>query len=68
MILEAFRLGQRYHVEPGKTDVKVRYRIDGVMHLMPLPPKREPRQPFNRDLKLCQGWLFQRNGFPRTAV
>ncbi|HOQ31869.1 MAG TPA: ATPase, T2SS/T4P/T4SS family [Candidatus Hydrogenedens sp.] len=41
MILEAFRLrASDIHIEPGKTDVKVRYRIDGVMHLMPLPPKR----------------------------
>jgi type II secretory ATPase GspE/PulE/Tfp pilus assembly ATPase PilB-like protein len=27
-------------VEPGKYDVKIRYRVDGVLHLMPPPPKR----------------------------
>ncbi len=41
LILEAFRLrASDIHVEPGKYDVKIRYRIDGVLHLMPPPPKR----------------------------
>jgi len=41
MIMEAFRLrASDIHVEPGKFDVKVRYRIDGVLQLMPAPPKR----------------------------
>jgi type IV pilus assembly protein PilB len=41
MIMEAFRLrASDIHVEPGKYDIKVRYRIDGVLQLMPTPPKR----------------------------
>ena len=41
MIMEAFRLrASDIHIEPGKFDVKVRYRIDGVLQLMPAPPKR----------------------------
>ncbi|MBN2308462.1 MAG: Flp pilus assembly complex ATPase component TadA [Candidatus Hydrogenedentes bacterium] len=41
LILEAFRLrASDIHVEPGKFDLKVRYRIDGVLHEMPTPPKR----------------------------
>ena len=41
LILDAFRLrASDIHVEPGKEDVKIRYRIDGVLHEMPLPPKR----------------------------
>ncbi len=47
LILEAFRLrASDIHVEPGKYDVKVRYRIDGILHLMPTPPKRAPCQAY----------------------
>jgi len=41
VIMDAFRLrASDIHFEPGKRDVKLRYRIDGVMQEMPLPPKR----------------------------
>src|SRR6185295_8440874 len=41
LVLEAFRLrASDIHVEPGKFDIKVRYRIDGILHQMPTPPKR----------------------------
>ena len=41
LVLEAFRLrASDIHIEPGKLDLKVRYRIDGVLHEMPTPPKR----------------------------
>jgi type IV pilus assembly protein PilB len=41
LILEAFRLrASDIHVEPGKFDCKIRYRIDGVLQQMPSPPKR----------------------------
>ena len=41
LVLEAFRLrASDIHIEPGKMDLKVRYRIDGVLHEMPTPPKR----------------------------
>jgi type IV pilus assembly protein PilB len=55
MILEAFRLrASDIHVEPSKTDVKVRYRIDGVMQLMPPPPKRAQASIISR-LKIMAG-------------
>ena len=41
LIMEAFRVrASDIHVEPGREEVQVRYRIDGVLHKMPLPPKR----------------------------
>jgi type II secretory ATPase GspE/PulE/Tfp pilus assembly ATPase PilB-like protein len=41
LIIEAYRMrASDIHIEPAKTSVKVRYRIDGVMQEMPLPPKR----------------------------
>lgn len=41
VIMDAFRLrASDIHFEPGKRDVKLRYRVDGVMQEMPLPPKR----------------------------
>ena len=44
MIMEAYRLrASDIHVEPGKFDLKVRYRIDGVLHRMPPPPDDRSR-------------------------
>ncbi len=41
VIMDAFRLrASDIHFEPGKRDVKLRYRVDGVMQEMPVPPKR----------------------------
>lgn len=55
MILEAFRLrASDIHVEPGKFDLKVRYRVDGVMQVMPPPPKRAQPSVISR-LKLMAG-------------
>ena len=55
MIMEAFRLrASDIHVEPGKFDVKVRYRIDGVLQLMPAPPKRAQEAIISR-LKIMAG-------------
>jgi len=55
LITEAFRLrASDIHVEPGKYDLKVRYRIDGVLHLMPRPPKRAQPSIISR-LKIMAG-------------
>ena len=55
MIMEAFRLrASDIHVEPGKYDLKVRYRIDGVLQLMPTPPKRAQNAIISR-LKIMAG-------------
>jgi type II secretory ATPase GspE/PulE/Tfp pilus assembly ATPase PilB-like protein len=55
MIMEAFRLrASDIHVEPGKFDVKVRYRIDGVLQVMPSPPKRSQDAIISR-LKIMSG-------------
>ena len=67
MILEAFRLrASDIHVEPGKTDVKVRYRIDGVMHLMPLPPKRAQPAIISR-LKIMSGMDISEKRVPQDG-
>ena len=55
LIMEAFRLrASDIHVEPAKHDVKIRYRIDGVLQLMPLPPKRAQAAIISR-LKIMAG-------------
>ncbi len=67
MILEAFRLrASDIHIEPGKTDVKVRYRIDGVMHLMPLPPKRAQAAIISR-LKIMAGMDISEKRVPQDG-
>jgi type II secretory ATPase GspE/PulE/Tfp pilus assembly ATPase PilB-like protein len=67
MILEAFRLrASDIHVEPGKFDVKVRYRIDGVMQLMPLPPKRAQAAIISR-LKIMAGMDIAERRVPQDG-
>lgn len=67
MILEAFRLrASDIHVEPGKTDVKVRYRVDGVLQLMPLPPKRAQPAIISR-LKIMSGMDISERRVPQDG-
>jgi type IV pilus assembly protein PilB len=67
MILEAFRLrASDIHVEPGKSDVKVRYRIDGVLHLMPEPPKRSQAAIISR-LKIMSGMDIAERRIPQDG-
>lgn len=67
MIMEAFRLrASDIHIEPGKTDVKVRYRIDGVMQMMPLPPKRAQPAIISR-LKLMAGMDISERRVPQDG-
>lgn len=67
MILEAFRLrASDIHIEPGKTDVKVRYRIDGVLHLMPVPPKRAQAAIISR-LKIMSGMDISERRVPQDG-
>ncbi len=67
MILEAFRLrASDIHVEPGKTDLKVRYRIDGVLHLMPVPPKRAQASIISR-LKIMAGMDISERRIPQDG-
>ena len=67
MILEAFRLrASDIHVEPSKTDVKVRYRIDGVMQLMPPPPKRAQASIISR-LKIMSGMDITERRVPQDG-
>ncbi|MBI2422494.1 MAG: Flp pilus assembly complex ATPase component TadA [Candidatus Hydrogenedentes bacterium] len=55
MVMEAFRLkASDIHVEPGKFDVKIRYRVDGILQLMPPPPKRSQKAIISR-LKIMAG-------------
>jgi type II secretory ATPase GspE/PulE/Tfp pilus assembly ATPase PilB-like protein len=67
MILEAFRLrASDIHVEPSKADVKVRYRIDGVMQLMPPPPKRAQASIISR-LKIMSGMDITQKRVPQDG-
>ena len=67
MILEAFRLrASDIHVEPGKTDVKVRYRIDGIMQLTPPPPKRAQPSIISR-IKLMSGMDISERRLPQDG-
>ena len=67
MILEAFRLrASDIHVEPGKMDVKVRYRIDGVLHRMPPPPKRSQAAIISR-LKIMAGMDISERRVPQDG-
>jgi len=67
LILEAFRLrASDVHVEPGKRDVKVRYRIDGVLHQMPLPPKRAQASIISR-LKILAGMDIAERRVPQDG-
>lgn len=66
-IAEAFRLrASDIHVEPGKLDVKVRYRIDGVLHLMPRPPKRAQASIISR-LKIMAGMDIAERRVPQDG-
>ncbi len=67
MILEAFRLrASDIHVEPGKVDVKIRYRIDGVMQLTPPPPKRAQAAIISR-LKIMSGMDISEKRVPQDG-
>lgn len=67
LILEAFRLrASDIHVEPGKLDLKVRYRIDGVLHLMPPPPKRGQPSIISR-LKIMSGMDIAERRVPQDG-
>lgn len=67
LIYEAFRLrASDIHVEPGKTDVKIRYRIDGVLHQMPLPPKRAQPSIISR-LKIMAGMDIAERRVPQDG-
>jgi type IV pilus assembly protein PilB len=67
MILEAFRLrASDIHVEPGKFDLKIRYRVDGVMQLMPPPPKRAQPAVISR-LKIMAGMDISERRVPQDG-
>ena len=67
LILEAFRLrASDIHVEPSKFDVKVRYRIDGVLQEMPVPPKRAQAAIISR-LKIMAGMDIAERRVPQDG-
>ncbi len=67
LIYEAFRMrASDIHVEPGKTDVKIRYRVDGVLHRMPPPPKRAQASVISR-LKIMSGMDISERRVPQDG-
>jgi len=67
LIFDAFRLrASDIHIEPGKMDLKVRYRIDGVLHLMAPPPKRAQPSIISR-LKIMSGMNISEKRVPQDG-
>jgi type IV pilus assembly protein PilB len=67
LVIEAFRLrASDIHVEPGKMDIKIRYRIDGVLQLMPPPPKRAQASIISR-LKIMAGMDISEKRVPQDG-
>lgn len=67
LIMEAFRLrASDIHIEPAKFDVKIRYRVDGVLHVMPLPPKRAQAAIISR-LKIMAGMDIAEKRVPQDG-
>jgi len=67
LILEAFRTrASDIHIEPAKMDLKIRYRIDGVLHLMPPPPKRAQPAIVSR-LKIMSGMDIAERRIPQDG-
>ncbi len=67
LIMEAYRMrASDIHIEPAKTTLKVRYRIDGVMQEMPVPPKRAQRSIISR-LKIMSGMDISERRVPQDG-
>ena len=67
LIVDAYRLrASDIHIEPAKTMLKVRYRIDGVMQEMPVPPKRAQRSILSR-LKIMSGMDISERRIPQDG-
>ncbi len=67
LIFDAFRVrASDIHIEPGKTDLKVRYRIDGVLHAMKPPPKRAQASIISR-LKIMSGMDISERRLPQDG-
>ena len=67
LILEAFRLrASDIHIEPGRSDIKLRFRIDGVLHEMPLPPKRAQAAIISR-VKILSGMDIAERRVPQDG-
>lgn len=67
LILEAFReRASDIHVEPQKEDLKVRYRVDGVMRYVPSPPKKAQGSIISR-IKIMSGMDISERRVPQDG-
>jgi len=67
LILEAFReRASDIHIEPQKEDLKVRYRIDGVLHYVPSPPKKAQGSIISR-IKIMSGMDIAEKRVPQDG-
>ena len=67
LILEAFReRASDIHIEPQKEDLKVRYRIDGVMRFVPSPPKKAQGSIISR-IKIMSGMDISEKRVPQDG-
>jgi len=67
LILEAFReRASDVHIEPQKEDLKVRYRIDGVLHYVPSPPKKAQGSILSR-IKIMSGMDISERRVPQDG-
>ncbi len=67
LIIDAYRMrASDIHIEPAKTSLKVRYRVDGVMQEMPAPPKRAQKSVLSR-LKIMSGMDISERRIPQDG-
>src|SRR6059036_2320186 len=57
------------HVEPLENDLRIRYRIDGILHEVAVPPQlRVLQSAIISRRKSCRTWISQNAGCLRTAA
>ncbi|MCK4248209.1 MAG: type IV-A pilus assembly ATPase PilB [Candidatus Omnitrophica bacterium] len=67
LILEAFRKSASdIHIEPMEKKLRVRYRIDGVLHEVPAPPKRLQGSVISR-IKIMSGMDIAEKRVPQDG-
>ena len=67
LILEALRAGASdIHIEPLEGRFRVRYRVDGVLHEVPAPPKRLEKSVISR-IKIMSGMNIAEKRLPQDG-
>ena len=56
------------HIEPYEKELRVRYRIDGILYNIMAPPMKYPRRDRRRASRSCRSSTSPRSGCRRTAA